>query len=58
MITAVCTCGAEWDVEGGANAPLSERLDARVAVLFADNRGVEVRRYNEHVKSTHKKGRA
>lgn len=60
MITAVCTCGDEWTLEGGENKPLSSRLDARVAVLFAADRKAAVGEYNTHLsteKKKHPKGR-
>lgn len=58
MITAQCACGDEWEIEvDPGNPPLNNELDARVAVLFAADRGAEIRRLNEHVKAKHKRGR-
>lgn len=57
-ITAVCTCGERWDVETERTDLATDQLDARVAVLFSADRFNDVRKYNEHVKAKHKKGRA
>ncbi len=53
---AVCTCGDTWDIE--VDRTPAVEMDARTAIMFSTNRGVDVRAYNEHVHLTHKRGRA
>ena len=53
-LTAVCTCGDEWTLEGNGQAATS-RLDARVAVMFAVDRKSALAQYNGHIAADRKK---
>lgn len=57
-ITAVCTCGDEWTFDGKDSA--NERMDARAAIMFAVDRGKQVKAFNLHLtdKRKHKRGQA
>lgn len=57
LITAVCTCGVEWSFDG--REATNPRMDARAAIMFALDRGRQVKGFNLHLtdKAKHPKGR-